>query len=247
MRELNPPLKPAAQLPGQRASERLRAEKNVTAIAWARARDSTGWQLVLAFADRDGRRHEVLVKRHEIARGDLLFELLDDHGYPVPVDPHSRAELRRSIISADPEPRFRIEGRGKLVPDQGSDKAVQTAVAKIIERLPELAKQALDISKRKHSVDVKAAASAPVLRIKDTTGERLLAVLPAVLKQIIGAAVSETAVAAELEKQGVLVPRGNGRRSRELRLPGLKTRRSYYCLRLSKRSEAKARKTGRLD
>jgi hypothetical protein len=84
-----------------------------------------------------------------------------------------------------------------------------------------------------------------VLRIVDTSGERLLAVLPAVLKQIIGAAVSETAVAAELGKQGVLVPRGNGRRTRELRLPGLNTRRSYYCLRLSGRSEAKARKTAR--
>jgi hypothetical protein len=247
MRELNPPLKPATQLPGQQASERLRAEKTVTAIAWARARDSTGWQLLLSFSDRDGRRHEVLVKRCEIVRGELLFGLLDDHGYAVPVAPHSRAELRRSIVSADPDARFRIEGRGKLVAEQGSHKAVQAAVAKFIERLPELAKHAIDLSKRKHSVDVKAAASASVLRIVHTTGERLLAVLPAVLKQIIGAAVSETAVAAELEKQGVLVPRGNGRRSRELRLPGLKTRRSYYCLRLSKRSEAKARKTGRLD
>src|SRR3981081_1327980 len=102
------------------------SDKNVTAVAWARARGGTGWQLVLAFADRDGRRHEVLVKRCKLARGDLLFELLDDHGYPVPADPHSRTELRRLIVSADPEPRFRIEARGKLVPDTGSNREVQS-------------------------------------------------------------------------------------------------------------------------
>jgi hypothetical protein len=109
-------------------------------------------------------------------------------------------------------------------------------VAKIIERLPKLAKHAVDLSKRKHRVDAKLAASASVLRIVDTSGERLLAVLPAALKQMIDAAVSESEVTAELEKQGILVPRGNGRRTRELRLPGLKTRRSYYCLRLSRKS-----------
>src|SRR5437762_14384699 len=119
MHELIRPAKRAPQLPGRQASERSGAKGNVTAIGWARARDSTGWQLVLAFADRDGRRHEVLVKRCELARGESLFELLDDHGYPVPADRHSRAELRRSIVCADPEARFRIEGRGKLVPDQG--------------------------------------------------------------------------------------------------------------------------------
>jgi hypothetical protein len=217
----------------------FRTRQNVTAIAWARAPDGTGWQLVLSFSDRDGRTHEVLVKRAEIIQSNLLFELLDHHGYPVPVDPHSRAELRRSIVSADPEPRFRIEARGKLVPDQGSNKAVQIAVAKIIERLPKLAKHAVDLCKRKHRVDAKAAASAAVLRIRDTSGERLLAVLPAALKQMIDAAVSESEVTAELEKQGILVPRGNGRRTREVRLPGLKTRRSYYCLRLSRPNPGK--------
>jgi len=209
-------------------------ETDVIAVAWARARDGTGWQLVLSFADRDGRRHEVLVKRCEMARGDSLFELLDDHGYPVPANPHSRAELRRSIVAADPEPRFRIEGRGKLVPELGSNKAVQFAVAKIIEDLPKLRKHAVDLSKRNHRVDAKTAASASTLRITHTTGERLLAMRPAALKQIIGPAVSEKAVAAELEKQGVLIPRGNGRRTCELRLPGANVRRNYYCLRLSR-------------
>jgi hypothetical protein len=216
-----------------RAADKSDAKKNVTPIGWARARDGTGWQLVLAFADRDGHRHELLVKRREVARGDLLFDLLDDHGYPVPVNPHSCAELRRSIVSANPEPRFRIEARGKLVPEHGSDKAVQTAVAKIIERLPKLAKHAVDLSKRKHRVDAKAAALASVLRIKHRNGERLLAVRPTALTEMIGSAVSEKAVAAELEKRDVLVPRSNGRRTRELRLPGGNVRRSYYCLRLS--------------
>ena len=98
---------------------------------------------------------------------------------------------------------------------------------------PKLAKLAIDISKRKHRVDWKAAASASVLRTMHTDGERLLAVRPAALKKIIGGMVSEKAVAAELEKQGVLIPRGNGRRTREVRLPGGNVRRSYYCLRLS--------------
>src|SRR5436190_17284403 len=91
------------------------AEKHVTAIAWARARDGTGWQLVLSFADRDGRNHQLLVKRSEIMRGDGLFELLDHHGYPTPTDPCARADLRRSIVSADPTQRVLITERGKLV------------------------------------------------------------------------------------------------------------------------------------
>src|SRR5689334_10042411 len=109
------------------AADTSNPEKNVTAIGWARARDGTGWQLVLAFADRDGRRHEVLAKRCDIARGEGLFELLDHHGYPVPANPLTRAELRRSITSAEPEPRFWMEGRGRLVPDHESAK-VQVAV-----------------------------------------------------------------------------------------------------------------------
>ena len=118
---------------------------------------------------------------------------------------------------------------------------MQTAVAKIIERLPKLAKHAVDLSKRKHRVDANAAASASVLRIVDTKGERLLAVRPTALQEIIGAAVSENAVIAELERQGVLVSRSNGHRTRELRLPGGKVRRSYYCLRLSRTCQPKAK------
>jgi hypothetical protein len=189
--------------------------------------------LVLSFADRDGRDHEVLVKRCEIMKGDLLFELLDMHGYQIPMDVYSRAALRRSILAADPDQRFLLADRGKLISEAVPHAAVQTAVAKIIDRLPNLAKHAIDISKRKHRVDAKAAASAAVLRIRDTSGERLLAVLPAALKKIIGPAVPEKLVAAELEKRGLLSPRGRGRRTRELRLPGGHVRRSYYCLRLS--------------
>src|SRR6202022_4608675 len=44
----------------RRAADKCDAGKNVTAIGWARARDGTGWQLVLSFSDRDGRTHEVL-------------------------------------------------------------------------------------------------------------------------------------------------------------------------------------------
>jgi hypothetical protein len=209
------------------------AATNVTVTGWARKRDGTGWQLVLSFTDRDGRRHEVPIKRSAIIQGDLLFELLDDHGYVIPADRHSRAALRWSILAADPESRFWIESKGRLVSEAGSKEGIETAVGRILARLPKLAKLAIDISKRKHRVDWKAAASASVLRIVHTNGARLLAVRPAALKKIIGGMVPEKAVAAELEKQGVLIPRGNGRRTRELRFPAGNVRRSYYCLRLS--------------
>jgi hypothetical protein len=209
------------------------AETTVAVTGWARKRDGTGWQMMLSFTDRDGRRHEVPIKRSAIIQGDFLFELLDDHGYVIPADRHSRAALRWSILAADPEPRFWIESKGRLVSEPESKEGIETAVGRILARLPKLAKLAIDISKRKHRVDWKAAASASVLRIMHTDGERLLAVLPAALKKIIGGMVSEKAVAAELEKQGVLIPRGNGRRTREVRLPGGNVRRSYYCLRLS--------------
>jgi hypothetical protein len=188
---------------------------------------------MLSFTDLDGRRHEVPIKRSAIVQGDLLFELLDDHGYVIPTDRHSRAALRWSILAADPEPRFWIESKDRLVAEAGSKEGIEAAVGRILARLPKLAKLAIDISKRKHRADWKAAASASVLRIVHTNGERLLAVRPAALKKIIGGMVPEKAVAAELEKQGVLIPRGNGRRTRELRLPGGNLRRSYYCLRLS--------------
>src|SRR5690242_1207917 len=103
---------------GGRALKR-QAAKDVTATAWARARDGTGWKLVLSFADRDGRDHQLQVRRSEIIRGDLLFELLDHHGYAVPADPRSRAGLRRSVLAADPDQRLVIGGRGKLVPEAG--------------------------------------------------------------------------------------------------------------------------------
>jgi hypothetical protein len=85
--------------------------KNIAAIAWARARDGTGWKLVLSFADRDGRDHQLLVKRCEIMKGDLLFELLDMYGYPILMDAYSRAALRRSILAADPE-QVSVPARG---------------------------------------------------------------------------------------------------------------------------------------
>src|SRR5437879_4374601 len=95
------------------------AETPVAVTGWARKRDGTGWQLVLSFTDRDGCRHEVLIKRSEIIRGDLLFDLLDDHGCPIPAEPHSRAVLRQSILAADPEQRFWIENNGKLALEAG--------------------------------------------------------------------------------------------------------------------------------
>jgi hypothetical protein len=209
-----------------------RSTRDVTAIGWARARDGTGWQLVLAFTDRDGRAQQVLVKRSEIFHGGKLFELLDHHGYPIPADYYARADLRRSVVAADPAPRLLIDSRGRLVSEASTDDAVETAVAKILDRLPSLAKGALNANACKGARDQKAVASASIVRVLHTDGQPLLALRPAAFKDLIGAGVSEKAVAAALEQRGVLIPRGNGRRTRELRFPGSNMRRGYYCLRL---------------
>jgi hypothetical protein len=67
-----------------------------------------------------------------------------------------------------------------------------------------------------------------VPQIKDTSGERLVAMQPAALRKLIGPEVVEKAGDAELVKRDVLLPRSNGRRARQLRLPGGNVRRSYY-------------------
>jgi hypothetical protein len=217
----------------QRVEGKSRSTRDVTAIGWARARDGTGWQLVLAFTDRDGRAHRVLVRRSEILQGDTLFELLDHHGYPIPADHHGRADLRRSVVAADPEQRLLIDSRGMLTSEASVDDALEAAVAKILDRLPGLAKGSLNASTCKRVRDQKAVASAAIVRVLHTDGQTLLALRPAAFKDLIGAGVSEKAVAAALEQRGLLIPRGNGRRTRELRLPGSSVRRGYYCLRLS--------------
>jgi hypothetical protein len=214
-------------------SRNPKRERNINAVAWARCSDGTGWQLVLGFTDRDGRAQQVLVKRSEILHGGRLFELLDHHGYPIPADYYARADLRRSIVAADPEQRLLIDSRGRLTSEASADDALGIAVAKILERLPSLAKDSPNASTCKHARDQKAAASASIVRVLHTDGQPLLALRPAAFKDLIGAGVSEKAVAVALEEQGVLVPRGKGRRIRELRVPGAKARRGYYCLRLS--------------
>jgi hypothetical protein len=57
----------------RRPKEKTPHARYVNAVAWARARNGTGWKLVLSFADRDGRDHQLLVRRSEIIRGDFLF------------------------------------------------------------------------------------------------------------------------------------------------------------------------------
>jgi len=204
-------------------------------IGWARARDGTGWQLVLSFSDRDGRGHQLTVKRSEIIRGDSLFELLDDFGFSVPSDYRARAMLRQALVDAEPQARLWFGRNGKLEPDLTGHDAVQAAVTKIIDQLPTLTKHALDATKRRRSIDSKALAAASALRVRHSGGQRLLAIRPDRFKELIGAAVSEKAVAAALQQQGVLVARSNGPRTRELRLPGVKARRVFYCLCLPKR------------
>jgi putative DNA primase/helicase len=104
---------------------------------------------------------------------------------------------------------------------------LESAVSNILTRLPQLAADAVDIK------DPTTARSASMLRLT-RNGQRLLAVQSAALKKLVGAAVSEKAVASELEGLGVLMPRSNGRRTRQLSVAGVNGRRDYYCLRLDR-------------
>jgi hypothetical protein len=112
---------------------------------------------------------------------------------------------------------------------RGNGGQAVTAATKLLARLPTLAKSAPDLADRSQAIDPDAA----MLQLLHSDGTPLLAIRPEAFRTLVGSSVSEQAVAAELETRGVLIPRGNGRRTRQLRLPGVKARRGYYCLRLS--------------
>ena len=52
--------------------------------------------------------------------------------------------MRQSVVAADPELRLLIVGRGKLASEASADEGLETTVAKILDRLPSLAKVALN-------------------------------------------------------------------------------------------------------
>lgn len=81
-------------------------------------------------------------------------------------------------------------------------------------------------------VDTHQIESAPVLLIQHSDRLPLAAVRPDYFGLLVGAQASPVNVARELERRGVLIPRGNRRRTRQIQIPGTKRRKDYYCLRL---------------
>lgn len=115
--------------------------------------------------------------------------------------------------------------------------SLEGAVAKVLGHLPRLLKRAVDIKKCTRREGRRAAESESPLRLVHTDGHPLIALRPAMLKKIIGTAIPDKAVAAELERRGLLISRSKGRRTRQVRVPGVAQRHGYYCLRLQMKSE----------
>ena len=115
----------------------------------------------------------------------------------------------------------------------GAVETVEVAARRLIRRVRKI-DDLVDISTAGASVDLDLAESARVLLATHSDGSRLLAVQPEFFRSITGRHVAAPAVARCLEEQGVLVGRPNGRRTRQIRIPGSDKRRDYYCLRLDR-------------
>ena len=74
-------------------------------------------------------------------------------------------------------------------------------------------------------------ASEEILQMRHLDGSTLRAIEPTFFRKLVGSAVSARAVADHLESEGILVPRPNGRRTRQIAVPGGTKRHDYYCLR----------------
>jgi hypothetical protein len=113
----------------------------------------------------------------------------------------------------------------------GPVEAISAAASRVLGQLREM-RNVPDLTNGKR-IDAKTAETAPVLRLLHTDGLPVLAVQPECLQQLVGPKLSVRAVAAHLEERKFLLPRGDGRRTRQVRIPGVKARRGYYCVRLT--------------
>jgi regulator of extracellular matrix RemA (YlzA/DUF370 family) len=87
-----------------------------------------------------------------------------------------------------------------------------------------------DLRGTNRPVDLNFAKRAKALLLLHDDGSSLLAIRPEVFRSLVGPKVSAQNVATELERRDQLIPRPNGRRTRQLRIPGSEGRRDYYCL-----------------
>jgi len=89
----------------------------------------------------------------------------------------------------------------------------------------------VDLTGTNSSASARQAEDARVLLIKHN-GARLHAVQPDYFRSLAGPLVSPIKVAKELERRGLLIPRDNGRRTRQVPMPGSNKRKDFYWLQL---------------
>jgi putative DNA primase/helicase len=112
----------------------------------------------------------------------------------------------------------------------GPVETVRNAADAVLRRLHR-SHEIIDVKNHPCPIDPKFAEQAKALLLPHTDGSSLLAIRPEYFRKLIGAVVSAQDVARELERRGILIPRSNGRRTRQVRVPGGEARRDYYCLR----------------
>jgi hypothetical protein len=125
----------------------------------------------------------------------------------------------------------------------------RSQTARPVDRLQAAVKRVIRRVRAANAVDLTAgggqfnAARARVLLKMHTDGKPLRAVRSDYFRRLVGPKVDPRKVARELEHKGLLIPRSNGRRTRQIPIPGSKKRIDCYCLRLpeSKASSHKGR------
>jgi hypothetical protein len=110
----------------------------------------------------------------------------------------------------------------------GPSDPVQAVVTKILQQVHKA--NVVDISRTSPPVDPKTAENANISLITHCDGSLLYALRPDFFKSIVGPRISPVEVARYLDHHGILIPRSKTCRTRQVRIPGLKTRRDYYCL-----------------
>jgi len=115
--------------------------------------------------------------------------------------------------------------------------SIRTVAAQIVRKV--LESLVVDIRGTSPAVDPKKAERARVLLVTHSDGSSLHAVRPDFFKSQLAANVSARDIARELERSGLLIPRSKTCRTRQIRIPGLKKRPNYYCLRLPKTASSR--------
>jgi putative DNA primase/helicase len=90
---------------------RARTVASPEPVAWARTENSTDWALIVAFEDRDGKHHRLQVSPAKYRRGNALYELLEQNGYPLPKAATARERIKEQIVNADPPARILLVSR----------------------------------------------------------------------------------------------------------------------------------------